>query len=213
MRYSHPLELRLSIPPHRLPHHDASLLRHHQQNRPWFSEKKEVELRLTDYSLDSLTALLNDVDVLFSLLHDNSSFYVEAHLNMIKACTSSPRCKRFVPSECGGDIERFPQHPEFYVPTHGPIRAALLHPDAPHGLEFTFFNLGWFMDYFVPSAQTHMKNLGVVWPLHDLEHCRVRVPGTGEEKVSFTSARDVAAALVQLVSAADWVRRWSIGTQ
>ena len=118
-----------------------------------------------------------------------------------------------MPSEYGGDIGRFPQHPEFYVPTHGPIRAALLQPNAPHGLEFTFFNLGWFMDYFVPSAQTHMKNLGVVWPLHDIEHRRVRVPGTGEEKVSFTSARDVAAALIQLISAADWVRRSSIGTQ
>jgi nucleoside-diphosphate-sugar epimerase len=146
--------------------------------------------------------VLNDADVLFSLLHDNSSFFTEVHLNMIRACVKSPRCKRFVPSEYGGDIERFPQHPEFYLPTHGPVRAELLR--RKHELEFTFFNLGWFMDYFVPSSASYMKNLGVVWPL-DIEHKRIRVPGTGDEKVSFTAARDVAKALVKLVDAGEWV--------
>jgi hypothetical protein len=120
---------------------------------------------------------------------------------MIQACVRSPRCKRFVPSEYGGDIERFPQHPEFYVPTHGAIREVLLQQ---HDLEFTFFNLGWFMDYFVPSSRTYMKNLGVVWPL-DVEHQRIRVPGTGEEMVSFTAARDVASALTKLIDAKQWV--------
>ncbi len=101
------------------------------QPRDWLNGKN-LEFRVCDYSLDSLTASLADVDILYSLMHDNSEFFKLAHFNMLEACKRSPKCKRFVPSECGGDIEEFPQHPEFYVPTHVPVREAL---QAQHGVD------------------------------------------------------------------------------
>lgn len=49
-----------------------------------------------------------------------------------------------------------------------------------------------------------MKRLGVVWPL-DLEAKTLRIPGDGEDPVSFTLARDVAKAIVRLVDVEKWV--------
>lgn len=168
-------------------------------NRDWFVNQ-QVEIRITDYTEASLTPLLKDVDVLISLLHDNSDFYNKAHLAMIAASNMSPRCKRFIPSECGGNIEDYPQHPLFYVPTHGAIREVLA---SQSDLEYTLFNLGWFMDYFIPSDKTYMKPLPGIWPL-DLEQKTLRILGSGDEPVTFTAARDAARALTHLVDVPDW---------
>ncbi|KAJ2956511.1 hypothetical protein NQZ79_g7623 [Umbelopsis isabellina] len=167
--------------------------------RDWFVNQ-QIEIRITDYTEASLTPLLKDVDVLISLLHDNGDFYNKAHLAMIAACKASPRCKRFIPSECGGNIEDYPQHPLFYVPTHGAIRNVLA---SQVDLEYTLFNLGWFMDYFIPSDKTYMKPLPGIWPL-DLKQRTLRLLGSGDEPVTFTAARDVARALTHLVNVPNW---------
>jgi nucleoside-diphosphate-sugar epimerase len=166
-------------------------------SRDWFAESG-VETRITDYTLESLEPLLKDVDVLITLLHDNSSFFVDAHVALIEACKRSPRCKRIIPSECGGDIEQFPEHPLFYVPTHVPVRKML---EEQTELEYTLFNLGWFMDYFSPANKSYMKRLPTVWPL---DENGLRICGTGNEPVTFTSARNVAQAMVQLVNVFKW---------
>jgi nucleoside-diphosphate-sugar epimerase len=166
--------------------------------RDWFTEKKNIEIRITDYTLESLEPLLKDVDVLITLLHDNSQFYVDAHVALIEACKRSPRCKRMIPSECGGDIEQFPNHPLFYVPTHVVVREILAQQTE---LEYTLFNLGWFMDYFIPENKSYMKRLPGVWPLDENS---IRILGTGDEPVTFTSARNVAQAMVTLVQVDKW---------
>ncbi|CAF1642334.1 unnamed protein product, partial [Adineta ricciae] len=122
--------------------------------RSWFDQQPNTIFRITDYSVESLTKHLTDVDVLISLIHSNDRFYNDVHEAMIKACQNSSRCKRFIPSECGGDIEKFPQHPEFYVPTHGAIRKLL---EEQNEIEYTLFNQGWFMDYFIPADRSYMK--------------------------------------------------------
>jgi nucleoside-diphosphate-sugar epimerase len=60
------------------------------------------------------------------------------------------------------------------------------------------------MDYFVPEKKSYMKALKGIWPL-DLENWEAVIPGTGEERVGFTSARDVAKAFVKLIKAEKWV--------
>jgi nucleoside-diphosphate-sugar epimerase len=167
-----------------------------RESRPWFNQQPNITFRLTDYSIASLTKHLADVDVLISLIHSNDHFYNDVHEAMIAACKASPRCKRFIPSECGGDIEKFPQHPEFYVPTHGAIRKLL---EEQNEIEYTLFNQGWFMDYFIPGDRSYMKRILPVWPL-DLEKETIRIPGTGEEPITFTSARDTGKALVRLAT-------------
>lgn len=137
-----------------------------RESRSWFNEQPNTTIRLTDYSVSSLTKHLTDVDVLISLIHSNDHFYNDVHEAMISVCKASPRCKRLIPSECGGDIEKFPEQPEFYVPTHGAIRKLL---NGQNDIEYTLFNQGWFMDYFIPTNRSYMKRILSVWPL-DLEN-------------------------------------------
>ena len=167
-----------------------------RESRPWFTEQPNTIFRKTDYSISSLTAHLADVDVLICLIHSNDRFYNDVHEAMLAACQASPRCKRFIPSECGGDIEKYPQHPEFYVPTHGAIRKLL---SEQNEIEYTLFNQGWFMDYFIPADRSYMKRILSVWPL-DLEKETLRIPGTGNEPITFTSARDTGKALARLAT-------------
>jgi nucleoside-diphosphate-sugar epimerase len=168
--------------------------------RPWF-QRPGVTLQITDYTKDSILSILNknDASVLFSFLHSNDpAFYVTAHQAMLNACRESESCKRFVPSEYGGDIDNFPLLPRFYEPTHVAFREIL---EQQNDVEWTLVNMGWFMDYFVQPAngsKSYMKALPGVWPI-DLEGWKVVVLETGEEKIGWTAARDVAKALVRLV--------------
>jgi len=100
-----------------------------------------VKLCTTDYSASSVQKILDDenVDVLFSFVHDNSSFYNTVHEAMLKACQLSKKCKRFVPSECGGDLEKHDDKPRFYIPTHGGFRKVLRQQTE---IEWTLFNQG-----------------------------------------------------------------------
>lgn len=125
-----------------------------RESRSWFNDQPNTVFRQTDYSISSLTKHLVDVDVLICLIHSNDRFYNDVHEAMLTVCQNSPRCKRFIPSGCGGEIEKYPQHPEFYVPTHGAIRKLL---SEQNQIEYTLFNQGWFMDYFISADRSYMK--------------------------------------------------------
>lgn len=109
----------------------------------------------------------------------------------------------------GGDISpsAFPTHPLFYVPTHIPIREALARQDQ---VEWTLLCIGWFGDYWhLPAGdnaewKSYMKDLRPVWPV-DTSKRTIRINGDGKAPVTFTAARDVAAAMVKLFQAPSWV--------
>ncbi|PLB54030.1 hypothetical protein P170DRAFT_431727 [Aspergillus steynii IBT 23096] len=203
-------------------------------NRPWFTSNPHISLHVTEYSAPSIQSILNQTKAtaLFSLLHSNDpSFYNTAHEAMLTACRNSDLCKRFVPSDYGGDIDRFPSLPRFYDSTHRVFRETISNETE---VEWTFVNGGWFMDYIVqgnkvdptivpykPSTRgpaksakpamlnteldtskvrSYMKPLPGIWPL-DLDTFTATKLGTGEEPIGWTSARDVARALVKLLDA------------
>jgi hypothetical protein len=128
--------------------------------------------------------------------------YNQIHNAMLSACTASRTCKRFVPSEYGGNITDFAGPLKVFDSIRGEFRKAL---QAQTSVEWTLVNGGWFMDYFVAREKTYIKPWLPGWPI-DLEHSTARISGTGEEKIGWTSARDIAKALVKLVGAEKWVR-------
>ena len=61
------------------------------------------------------------------------------------------------------------------------------------------------MDYFLTAEKTYLKPIPEEFPV-DPNGWKVCVRGTGEEMQTFTMARDVAKAVVELLEADEWVR-------
>jgi nucleoside-diphosphate-sugar epimerase len=167
--------------------------------KPWF-ERRDISFRPTDYSVPSLVVALEDCDGLISALLDYSLGSVIAHLALLEACQKSPKCKRFMPSEYGGNVDLYPESPEFYYANHEPVRQALR---AQKDVMWTLFNMGWLSDYFVSAGSRYIKDIGDFHPVN-FETGVMTIPGTGEESISFTAARDAAAAMARLIDQDNW---------
>lgn len=155
---------------------------------------------ITDYTLESLSTALANGEVLISTISDWTSSYTDVHFTLIQACQQSPRCKRFIPSEFVGDIETYPDQPGFYYRCRDPIRKALREQK---DIEWTLVAIGWLADYAVPAKNRYIKDIGDAVPIN-LADSRIVIPGTGNEPVDITWARDVAKALAKLVDAPTW---------
>ncbi|KAG7395742.1 hypothetical protein PHYBOEH_003272 [Phytophthora boehmeriae] len=156
-----------------------------------------VEQRITDYSsVPQLVELLTDCDALVSATSDlagNSS--VASNLALIEACKQTPKCKRFIPSGYGSNVEDFREDSESSFRHEETVRDALKQQNE---LEWTAICIGWVMDYIVPSVNRYHPDLGPMFPL-DLNTKTMTIPGTGNEVFSITSARDIAKAIAQLL--------------
>ncbi|KAK5624635.1 hypothetical protein RRF57_000351 [Xylaria bambusicola] len=152
---------------------------------------------ITDYTLPSLKAPLADCEVLISTISDFSSAYIDVHKTLILACQESAKCKRFMPAEFAVNIEGYPDQPGFYYAPHEPIREMLRNQT---DVEWTLVCLGWLADYFLPTKNRYIKDISGFHPIN-WEGNKIVIPGTGNEPVDFTWARDVARALTSLVAA------------
>ncbi|ORY11782.1 hypothetical protein BCR34DRAFT_601063 [Clohesyomyces aquaticus] len=160
-------------------------------------ENEGIAQALTDYAISSLRTPLADCEVLISTISDISPSYTDIHRNLILACLESPKCKRFIPAEFAANIEAYPDQPGFYYAPHEPIREMLR---SQTGVEWTLVCIGWLADYFVPAKNRHVKDIGEFHPMNWADG-RIVIPGTGNEPVDFTWARDVAIGLASLVKA------------
>jgi len=170
-----------------------------RREKEWF-KRDDISLRITDYSVPSLIKELDDCDALVSALLDYSMGSATAHLALLEACKQSPKCKRYIPSEYGGNIDEHPDQPTFYYANHEPVRKALREQKE---VMWTLFNLGWLMDYLIPQNLRYIKDIGDFYPIN-LDNNTLKIPGTGNELVALTSARDAARAIAQLVNHVDW---------
>lgn len=170
-----------------------------RSSKPWFAALG-IPVRITDYSVESLTNAINDCEALVSTVQDRTMGKVTKHLAMLKACTESPKCKRFIPAEWVGNIDDFPDQPGFYPHNHVPTRQALAEQKE---VMYTLLCPGWFSDYFVPPTSRYIKDIGSFHPV-DWAAGTMTIPGTGDEKITFTSARDAAKAVAQLVDKDNW---------
>ncbi|KAL2043789.1 hypothetical protein N7G274_003308 [Stereocaulon virgatum] len=164
----------------------------------WFSTH-QIPIHKTDYSVPSLLDILNTTKAttLISLINDPTPTYTTTHTALLTACQRSTACKRLIPSEYIGDTETHPLKPPFYARSRAPFRHVLR---LQTEIEWTLFNVGWLMDYFLPAAKTHMRPAAGVFPI-DLGSWTALVRGSGEEVQSWTCGRDVGRAVVALCGA------------
>jgi nucleoside-diphosphate-sugar epimerase len=178
--------------------HDVVILS--RSEKEFFRDRPKVTQITTDYSVPSLTAAIDDSDILISVISSYTSEFVDVHVNLIKACQASSRCKRFIPSEYGGNLEKYPDLPLFYYQTREPIRKILREQTE---LEWTLVSVGWLVDYVVPQNNRYLTDIGEAFPI-DLSSKTIIIPGTGNDLFDVTAARDLAKALALLVKAPSW---------
>ncbi|KAI4145783.1 MAG: hypothetical protein LQ341_002273 [Variospora aurantia] len=166
------------------------------QRDPWFTSR-DIPIHVSDYSSGSVLSVLEETKAtaLLSFLNLNDERYITIHRAFLSACLASKTCKRLMPSEYCGDVERYPDRPRFYGTTREPFRKIL---KAEAGdVEWTCIENGWFMDYFLPKEQSYMKPVPDEFPIN-LDAWTARVRGTGDEPQSWTLAREVGKAIVAL---------------
>jgi len=166
------------------------------------SPSPKISVHQTDYTEDSVLSIINATAaaVLISTIRCPDPDYVPLHRGFLNACIRSKKCKRFIPSEWAGNIEDYPAIPGAYGKTRAPFREILKQTT---GIEWTLFNHGWFMDYFVQADQTYMTHHPGEFPI-SLKAWDYTVRGTGNEPQAWTCGRDVARAVVELLAAPEW---------
>lgn len=167
--------------------------------KPFFT-REGISYRATDYSVPSLVDVLSDCDAVVSTVQDYTMGNVETHLNLLEACRQSSRCKKFIPSEWAMNVDDFPTKPAFYYANHEPVRQALR---AQSDVTWTLFNPGWLSDYIVPKEQRYLRDIDGYHPV-DFNTGIMTIPGTGEEKIAFTAARDVGRAVARFLESHNW---------
>lgn len=158
-----------------------------------------------DYRYPSqLIAALKGVDTLLSFIVDvvspNGSLGALAHRNLLTAAVHPDvRLRRFIPAEYAHDVARFP------VPRSAEMDKLYLREYArgfckARDIEYTLVCNGVLMDLFRPRGKKNgFPDLeGPLAPV-DVERRKVLVPGSRNDRISFTAAADVAKAVVRLL--------------
>ncbi|KXG49173.1 uncharacterized protein PGRI_030430 [Penicillium griseofulvum] len=168
--------------------------------KPRFEGRPKVTQVVVDYSVESIVNAISDCEAMISTILDYSEGFIDIHLALIEACKQSRLCKRFIPSEFGGNLETHPHQPEFYLYTREPVRKLLREQTE---LEWTLVSVGWLIDYVVPSKNRYLKDIGPAFPI-DVANQTMVIPGTGRDLFNVTCARDVAKSLVALLESDKW---------
>ncbi|RDA86146.1 hypothetical protein CP532_3051 [Ophiocordyceps camponoti-leonardi (nom. inval.)] len=173
-----------------------------QSTRSSFLKDRDIEVKTSDYSLDSVLKILNETNasVLISFNNSEGQTFVDVHCALLEACRKSSNCKRFIPSEFAGNIDDFPHYPSYYVQSRVPFRRIL---EKEQEVEWTIFNTGWLMDYCLTADKSYMPAIPNEFPI-DPNGWKACIRGSGDVVQSFTSCRDVAKALIILLEAPKW---------
>ncbi|KAB8222838.1 hypothetical protein BDV33DRAFT_189285 [Aspergillus novoparasiticus] len=102
---------------------------------------------------------LVDCEILISVILSYATEFLDIHLNLIKACKLSPKCKRFIPSEFFGDVENYPDLPPLYSEVREPLRKTL-----------------------VCNGNLYLMDIGEGFPIDTIRN-RIVIPGTGKDAV------------------------------
>ncbi|KAI4151328.1 MAG: hypothetical protein LQ341_000927 [Variospora aurantia] len=172
-----------------------------------FDSPANVRCLVTKYeNVDDLKELLknNEIHTVISTMNPPLPEVHAAQDNLIRAAAQSGTVKRFIPSEWAVDYftddERLPL--SWKVPKRQSIAELKKHPE----LEYTMVYNGYFLDYYgMPHCESYMLREA---PFIDIAARKAGIPGSGNEKVTFTYTKDVAKFVRKLVeSESKWPAR------
>lgn len=162
--------------------------------------REGIQQFITDYSDASLDEALVGCKALISTIVDTSQAYVDIHLKLLTACQRSVLCKRFIPSEFAGNVRDYPDQPAYFRNINEHVRQAL---GQQREVEWTIVCLGFFADYVVPAPNRYIRNMRE-GALIDFSNGEFLIPGSLQDSVDITLARDVVKALAALLNGPEW---------
>lgn len=177
------------------------------RTRRAFLERPEVDFyEIKEYSKSAILSILDSTNataVISTLQSPDPTWYNTVHESILFACRDSKTCKRLVSSEYMGNLRDYWYLPRGNYYVRQPFRLTLARQS---DVKWTLVNQGWLGDYFVQPAdgsKSYIRPFPNGWPI-DLEQKTVRITGTGDEPIGWTAARDMAKAVVKLISREDW---------
>ncbi|KAM0277409.1 hypothetical protein ACHAO9_012572 [Fusarium lateritium] len=162
-----------------------------------------VPIIAVDYdSISDLQAVLeeHEIQVVISALAMHIIGVGKSQINLIQAAENSTFTKRFVTSTWAA---RAPTEYLSLLP-HGFQHIESYAKLEQTGLEWTAFNLGWFLDYFaMPHVDTYIPQTTFVV---DMANKHASIPGDGQQAMTFTYTKDVAKFVVAALDLPKWER-------
>ncbi|OCT49457.1 nmrA-like family protein [Cladophialophora carrionii] len=149
-------------------------------------------------SIEELTKVLvdNDVHTVISAIKVLNEDAGRAEMNLVKAASNAGCTQRFIASDWGFPI------PEGAVLPQQTLRDANCAVLRGSGLEWTRFYNGFLLDYYgIPHIKTHMDPCPFVV---DMEHKVVALPGTGNDRMTWTYSVDLARFVVASLDLPKW---------
>lgn len=160
-----------------------------------YLDKLGINQHVSDYSVSSLTDILNDCDAVICTIRGGVPNFTAVHKAILEACKSSPTCKRFIPSAWAGNLEEFPDEPLEWADELQPMLQALR---AQKEVSWSAISPGWYADYVYPANQRYLGDIGEMWPQNHKDKV-FTLYGKGSQLVNFTSVRDTVRATVMLL--------------
>ncbi|EEU35743.1 uncharacterized protein NECHADRAFT_44399 [Fusarium vanettenii 77-13-4] len=154
----------------------------------------QVPFIAVDYNhVQHLQALLqdNEIHVVISCLSLTDDSAIAAETNLILAADNSAVTTRFITSNWGTP----------YMPWLK-YKLAAIDQLKSTNLEWTYFTVGYFLDYYgMPHVKTHLPTFLVAV---DVANKIARIPGTGNDPVTFTYTYDVARFVAVALDMKKW---------
>ncbi|KAF2793798.1 NAD(P)-binding protein [Melanomma pulvis-pyrius CBS 109.77] len=174
-------------------------MRHSSQNE--YDEDIGLPIIAVDYDdVDALTKVLEkyQIHTVISALALHIHGVGKSQVNLIRAADKSPVTKRFVASSWAV------RAPEKYLDLlpHGYQHTAAYAELEKTTLEWTAFNVGWFLEYYgMPYVKTYIPQTTFVV---DMANKWASIPGDGQQLMTFTYSRDVAKFVVAALDVPKW---------
>ncbi|RTE79423.1 hypothetical protein BHE90_006042 [Fusarium euwallaceae] len=162
-----------------------------------------------DYEdVDALQTVLeqHEINTVISTLALHIIGVGQAQINLIKAAEKSEPTKRFVT----GTWAVQPEIKWFDLLPYGFQHVASYTELEKTHLEWTAFNVGWFLEYYaMPNVETYIPQSTFVV---DMANRHASIPGDGKQKMTFTYTKDVAKFVVAALDLLKWERNtYAIG--